>query len=79
MDKNEESVRSSIPRSDMMTTSEDDFCANKAYTHLEPCEVRMSASVARSRENCARCARLPRCAIHTLRRVLGGLPSNAKL
>ena len=28
---------------DTMTTSEDDFCANKAYTHLEPCEVCMSA------------------------------------
>ena len=32
VDKNDEGVRSSIPRGDKMTTSEDDFCANKAYT-----------------------------------------------
>ena len=41
-DKNDESVH---------------FCANKAYTHLEPCEVRMSA-MWHAREKIVRDARV---------------------
>ena len=76
VENNAEKVFSSMFRSDMMTTSENDnFCADKDLHTSGAMRSAHECNVARTQEKCACCARLMRCAVHSARRVLGGSPS----
>ena len=63
-----------------MTTSENgNFCADKDLHTSGAMRSAHECNVTRTQENCACCARLMRCAIHSARRVLGRSPSEREI